>query len=161
MNTSSGTGGHSVRTSGGIRVHRRAVAADVRVAADVDPVRADPDGHRRIHAARLLPAALLLAAARAGILAAAVLLAAAVVRPEQAATRESRRERSGRDRNLNRLRDDLVHSAPPFFISREGPSLPTPRIMNFSISVVCWRNNRNQIWQDYRKGRRDIPATPS
>ena len=61
----------------------------------------------------VLPAALLLAAALAGFLAAAVLLAAAIVRPEHAATRESRRERSGRERDLNRLSDDLlVHSAP-------------------------------------------------
>ena len=90
-----------------------AVATDIGVAARADAVRADTDGHRRVHAARLLPAALLLAAARAGILAAAVLPVAAVLRPEQAATRESRRERPGRDRNLNRLSDDLlVHNAP-------------------------------------------------
>ena len=102
------------------------MAADSGVAAHADAIRADTDGHRGVHAVGLLSAAGLLAArilaaALAGILAAAVLLAAAVVRPEQAAARESRRERSGRDRNLNRLRDDLVHSAPPFFVSREEP----------------------------------------
>ena len=126
-------------------MHRRAVAADVRVATDVDAIRADTDGHRRVHTARLPPAAFLLAAARAGVLAAAVPLVAAVLRPEQAATRESRRESSGRNRDLNRLRDDLVHSAPPFFVLREEPFLPTPRIVNFSVSPVCWRNNENQI----------------
>ena len=144
MDASSSASGHSVRAGRSVRVHRRAVATDVRVAADVDAVRADADGHRRVHAARLLPAALLLAAALAGLLAAAVLLAAAIVRPEHAATRESRRESSGRERNLNRLRDDLVHSAPPFFVSREEPFLPTPRIMNFSVSVVCWKDNGNR-----------------
>ena len=90
------------------------MAADVGVAARVDAVRADTDSHRRVHAMGLLPAALLLAAALAGLLAAAVLLAAAIVRSEHAATRESRRERPGRERDLNRLRDDLVHSVPPF-----------------------------------------------
>ena len=118
MDASSSASGHSVRAGRSVRVHRRAVAADVRVAADVDAIRADTDGHRRVHAARLPPAALLLAAARAGILAAAVLLAATVVRPEHAATRESRRESSGRNRDLDRLRDDLVHSAPPFCFRR-------------------------------------------
>ena len=65
---------------------------------------------------------LLPAAALAGLLAAAVLLAAAIVRSEHAATRESRRESPGRDRNLNRLRDDLVHSAPPFCFA--GRTIP-------------------------------------
>ena len=109
MHASSGTGAD-------------AVAADVGVAARVDAVRADTDGHRRVHAVGLLPAALLLAAALAGLLAAAVLLAAAIVRPEHAATRESRRESSGRERNLNRLRDDLVHSVPPFCFA--GRTIP-------------------------------------
>ena len=66
----------------------------------------------------LLPAALLLAAALAGLLAAAVLLAAAI----RAATHESRRKRPGRERNLNRLRDDLVHSVPPFCFT--GRTIP-------------------------------------
>ena len=142
VDASSGARRHAVRADTGVRVRRR--TADVRVAADANTVRADPDRHRGVDAARLLPAALLFAAALAGFLAAAVLLAAAIVRPEHAAARESRRERSCRDRNLNRLRDDLVHSAPPFFISREEPFLPTPRIMNFSVSVVCWKDNGNR-----------------
>ena len=93
------------------------MAPDVRVAADADAVRADPDRHRGIDAAGLPAAALILAAARAGI------LAAAVLRSEHAATRESRRESSGRERNLNRLSDDLlVHSAPPFLFRGKNHS---------------------------------------
>ena len=71
----------------------------------------------------LLPVAFLLAAALAGLLAAAILLAAtAVLRPEQAAARERRRQRTRRERDLNRLRDDLVHSAPPFCFA--GRTIP-------------------------------------
>ena len=104
MHASSGTNGH-------------AVAPDVGVAARVDAVRTDTDGHRRVHAAGLFPMAFLLAAARAGFLAAALLLAAAVVRTEHAATRERRSESPRRERDLDRLSDDLVHSAPRFLLS--------------------------------------------
>ena len=149
MDASPGTGGHSVRTGGGVRVHRRAVAADVRVAADVDAVRTDADGHRRVHAARLLPvapllAARILAAARAGILA-AVLLATAIVRPEQAATRESRRERPGRDRNLNRLRDDLVHSAPPFCFAGEPISPDAAHYELFRFRCMLEKQRKSNL----------------
>ena len=123
MHASSGTGRHPVRTGTDVRIRGRAMATDVGVAARVDAVRADTDGHRGVHAVGLPPAASLLAAALAGLLAAAVLLSAAIVRSEHAATRESRRESPGRERNLNRLRDDLlVHSVPPFCFA--GRTIP-------------------------------------
>ena len=114
VDASSSAGRHPVSTSTDVRIRGRAKAPDVRIAADADAVRADANRHRGVDAMGLLPVALLLAAALAGLLAAAILLAAAaVLRPEQAAARERRRKRSGRDRNLNRLSDDLlVHNAP-------------------------------------------------
>ena len=97
---------HALRADVGVRI--RGHAADIRVAADANAVRADPDRHRGVDAAGLLPAARPLAAR---------ILTAAVIRPEHAAARESNRQRARRHRNLNRLRDDLVHSAPRFLVS--------------------------------------------
>lgn len=123
VDASSGTCRHAVRASADVRVRGHAAAPDVRVAADTNAVRANPDGHRGVDAMGLLPVALLLAAALAGLLAAAILLAAAaVLRPEQAAARKSNRQCACRHRNLNRLRDDLVHSAPPFCFA--GRTIP-------------------------------------
>ena len=112
VDASSGTCRHAVRASADVRVRGHAAAPDVRVAADTNAVRANPDGHRGVDAARFLPAALFLAAR----------ILAAVLRPEQAAARERRRQRTRRERDLNRLSDDLVHSAPPFCFA--GRTIP-------------------------------------
>lgn len=103
VDASASTCRHAVRASADVRVRGHAAAPDVRVAADTNAVRANPDGHRGVDAACFLPAALFLAAR----------ILAAVLRAEHAAARKSNRQCTRRERDLNRLSDDLlVHNAP-------------------------------------------------
>ena len=153
---STGARGHSARARVGVRMRGRGVVADVRIAADADPVRADADRHRSVDSVLFHAITLRLAAFRRR--AAAAFLAAAVLRTEQAAARERRRQRAGRQRDLDRLRDDFVHDAPRFsFVASSGAFLgsatrpnpqflQTPRIMHLSVSVVCCYYNENEIF---------------